>query len=72
MFVEIFLLEQKCSMYNMRSNILLKFLMKDRPKYIHMKPKQIVKLSPEDRQDYENSLKIEKTPKCYGLISRPY
>ncbi len=34
-----------------------------------MKPEQIVKLSPEDRQEYENSL---KTAKHYSLRSRPY
>ena len=43
----------------------------DRPKYIPMKPEQVAKLSPEDRQEYEN-LKITKTPGRYALISRPY
>ena len=32
----------------------------DAPKYIPMKPEQIVKLSPEDRQEYEKSLEIKK------------
>ncbi len=48
------------------------FFLKDRPKYIPMKPEQIVKLSPEDRQGYENSLKINKTLKPYSLRSGQY
>jgi hypothetical protein len=47
-------------------------LLRERPKYIPMKPDKIAKLSPEDRQEYENSLKITKTPKRYALRSRPY
>jgi hypothetical protein len=37
-----------------------------------MKPEEIAKLSPEDRQEYENSLKITKTAKRYALRSRAY
>jgi hypothetical protein len=37
-------------------------LLRERPKYIPMKPEKIAKLSPEDRQEYENFLKIQKTP----------
>jgi hypothetical protein len=44
----------------------------DRPKYIPMKPEQVAKLSPKDSQEYENTLKITKTPKRYALRSRPY
>jgi hypothetical protein len=44
----------------------------DRPKYIPMKPEQVAKLFPEDREEYENSLKITKTPGRYALRSRPY
>jgi hypothetical protein len=47
-------------------------LLRERPKYIPMKPEKITKLSPEDRQEYENSLKTTKTPKHYALRSRPY
>jgi hypothetical protein len=47
-------------------------LLCERPKYIAMKPEKTAKLSPEDRQEYENSLKIAKTPKRYALRSRPY
>ena len=49
-----------------------RFLVRDRPKYIPMKPEQVAKLPPEERQEYENSLKINKTPKRYALRSRPY
>ena len=49
-----------------------RFLLRDRPKYIPMKPEQIAKLPPEERRKYENSLKITKTPKRYALRSRPY
>ena len=49
-----------------------RFLVRDRPKYIPMKPEQVAKLPPEERQEYENSLKITKTPKRYALGSRPY
>ena len=45
---------------------------KDRPKYIAMKPEQVAKLPPEERQEYEDSLKITKTPKRYTLRNRPY
>ena len=41
-------------------------------KYIPMRPEKIAKLSPEDRQEYENSLKTTKTPKHYALRSRLY
>ena len=33
-------------------------LLCERPKYIPMKPEELAKLSPEERQEYENSLKI--------------
>ena len=36
------------------------------------KPDKHARLSLEDRQEYENSLKITKTPKRYALRSRPY
>jgi hypothetical protein len=49
-----------------------RFILSDRPKYIPMEPEKLAKLSPEDRQEYENSLKITKTPKRYALRSRPY
>ena len=39
-----------------------RFILSDRSKYIPMKPEKLAKLSPEDRQEYENSLKITKTP----------
>jgi hypothetical protein len=41
--------------------------LRERPKYIPMKPEKIAKLSSEDSQEYENSLKITKTPICYAL-----
>jgi hypothetical protein len=47
-------------------------LLRERPKYIPMKDEDVAKLSPEDRQEYENSLKLTKTPKRYPLRSRPY
>ena len=49
-------------------------LLRERPKYIPMKPEELAKLSPEERQKYENSrsLKITKTPKRYALRSRPH
>jgi hypothetical protein len=37
-----------------------------------MKPEKLANLSPEDRQEYESSLKITKTPRRYALKSRPY
>jgi hypothetical protein len=39
-----------------------------------MKHEDVARLSPEDRQEYENSFKIKitKTPKRYALRSRPY
>ena len=40
-----------------------RFILSGRPKYIPMKPEKLAKLSPEDRQEYENSLKVTKTPK---------
>ena len=49
-----------------------RFLLNERPKYIPMRHEDVAKLSPEDRQEYENSLKITKTPKRYALRSRPY
>jgi hypothetical protein len=49
-----------------------RFILSDRSKYISMKPEKLEKLSPEDRQEYENSLKITKTPRRYALRSRPY
>ena len=49
-----------------------RFLVRDRPKYVPMKPEQVAKLPPEEPQEYENSLKITKTPKRYALRSRPY
>ena len=47
-------------------------LLCERPKYIPMKPEELAKSSPEERKEYENSLKITKTPKRYALRSRPY
>ena len=47
-------------------------LLRERPKYIPMKHEELAKLSPEECQEYENSLKITKTPKRYALRSRPY
>ena len=47
-------------------------LLRERPKYIPMKPEELAKLSPEEHQEYENSLKITKTPKRYAVRSRPY
>jgi hypothetical protein len=49
-----------------------RFILSDRPKYIPMKPEKLVKLSPYDRQEYEHSLKVTKTPRRYALRSRPY
>jgi hypothetical protein len=49
-----------------------RFILSDRPKYIPMKHEDVARLSPEDRQEYENSLKITKTPKRYALRSRPF
>jgi hypothetical protein len=46
-----------------------RFILSDRPKYIPMKPEKLAKLSLEDRQEYENSLKITKTPRRYGSPS---
>ena len=37
-----------------------------------MKPENPAMLPPQGRQEYENSLKITKTPKRYALRSRPY
>jgi hypothetical protein len=37
-----------------------------------MKPENLSKLSPQDGQEYENSLKITKEPRRYALRSRPY
>jgi hypothetical protein len=34
-----------------------RFILSDRPKHISMKPEKLAKLSPEDRQEYENSLR---------------
>ena len=34
-----------------------RFILSDRPKYIPMKLEKLAKLSPEDRQEYDNSLK---------------
>ena len=47
-------------------------LLRERPKYIPMMDEDVAKLSPEDIQEYENSLKITKTPKRYPPRSRPY
>ena len=38
-----------------------RFLLNERPKYIPMKDEDVARLSPQDRQEYENSLKITKT-----------
>jgi hypothetical protein len=35
-------------------------LLRERPKYIPMKHENVARLSPEDREEYENSLKIKK------------
>jgi hypothetical protein len=37
-----------------------------------MKPEKLAKLSPQDRQEYENSLKITKARRRYALRNRPY
>ena len=37
-----------------------RFLLNERPKYIPMKDEDVARLSPQDRQEYENSLKITK------------
>ena len=47
-------------------------LLCERPEYIPMKPEELAKLSSEERQEYENSLKVTKTPKRYALRSKPY
>jgi hypothetical protein len=49
-----------------------RFLLHERPKIFQRKDEDVARLSPEDRQEYENSLKITKTPKRYALRSRPY
>jgi hypothetical protein len=49
-----------------------RFILSDRSKYIPMNPEKLAKLSPEDRQEYENSLKITKTHRRYAIRSRPY
>ena len=49
-----------------------RYLVRDQPKYTPMKPEQVAKLPPVERQEYENSLKTTKTPKRYAFISRPY
>ena len=49
-----------------------RFLVRERPKYIPMKPEEVAKLQPEELQEYENALKVTKTPKRYALRSRPY
>jgi hypothetical protein len=49
-----------------------RFILGDKPKYIPMKPEKLAKLSPDDRQEYENSLKITKTHRRYALRIRPY
>jgi hypothetical protein len=46
--------------------------MSDRPEYIPMKPEKLAKESPDDRQEYENSLNITKTSGRYALRSTPY
>ncbi len=47
-----------------------KRLLRERPKYVPMKPEVVARLSPEDKKEYEESL--QKVPKRYGLRSRPY
>ncbi len=47
-----------------------KRLLRERPKYVPMKPDVVARLSPEDKKEYEESL--QKVPKRYGLRSRPY
>ena len=47
-----------------------KRLLRERPKYVPMKPEVVTRLSPEDKKEYEESL--QKTPKRYALSSRPY
>jgi hypothetical protein len=37
-----------------------------------MKHEDVARLSPEDRQEYENALKIPKTPNRYALRIKPY
>ena len=45
-------------------------LLRERPKYVPMKPEAVARLSPEDRKEYNDSLKT--LPKRYALRSRPY
>ncbi len=45
-------------------------LLRERPKYVPMKPEVVARLSPEDKKEYEESL--QNVPKRYGLRSRPY
>ena len=40
--------------------------------WVPMKPENLAMLPPQDRQEYENSLKITTTRKRYALRSRPY
>ena len=49
-----------------------RFLVRNGPTYIPMKPEQVAQLPPEERQEYENSFKITETPKRYALRSRSY
>ncbi len=44
--------------------------LRERRKYVPMKPEVVARLSPEDKKEYEESL--QKVPKRYGLRSRPY
>ena len=43
-----------------------KRLLRERPKYVPMKPEVVARLSPEDKKELQN------TPKRYVLRSRPY
>ena len=47
-----------------------KRLLRERPKYVPMKPEVVARLSPEDKKEYEEFL--QEVPKRYGLRSRPY
>ncbi len=47
-----------------------KRLLRERPKYVPMKPDVVARLSSEDKKEYVESL--QKTPKRYALRSRPY
>jgi hypothetical protein len=45
-----------------------RFILSDRLKYIPVKPEKLAKLSPEDRQEYENSFKITKKKRIMNVL----